>query len=515
MSISRRELLGMGTAAVIGAGMMRGAEQALENAPEQNPELVPAEGPAGKQGKLAAALADLGKYVFLAPTKFGGGSYAVDLSTGRTLAWIEYWNYGDTCPISHHLAAFPSPDPYKGFEFINSTQGGKNLFVFGLPTKVKDPGPGFNIYKVRYDGTQMVLVENVAETTGLGLGVHVTIAPEATSYGVADGQKDIAAIFDRESSKVIACFGFDWVPKAGNLKEAWTGGGTLKMFRMHPNEVTGKFDYEGLKGCKIDWEIVPGGELQIENGHTPGPAPEKVAGSDPWIFDPRGRWAIVGIRLAGVGIVCDRKNNYEPVVAVSGPKGSPELFQLKKTGDESWEIEFDQVLSPVHEAGFSPDGKWFLFMNTTRQNNVAVFDTRDPDPRKWKRTNFVEHPDWTGTYPNPFHLMFSPNGKKVYCAVWYQPNQPSHLAVIDVATWKVVKQIETVGKDLQTVCMTYDGKYLLGVFSGGQRYESGIFILDATTDEPYGYLPSPGGHHDCVIIPRNLEDLRNSRSTTV
>ena len=61
----------------------------------------------------------------------------------------------------------------------------------------------------------------------------------------------------------------------------------------------------------------------------------------------------------------------------------------------------------------------------------------------------------------------------------------------------------------------YDGKYILAVFSGGQQYESGIFILDATTDEPYGYLPSPGGHHDCVIVPRNLDDLKNSRSTTV
>jgi hypothetical protein len=111
--------------------------------------------------------------------------------------------------------------------------------------------------------------------------------------------------------------------------------------------------------------------------------------------------------------------------------------------------------------------------------------------------------------------MFSKDGKKVYCAVWYQPNQPSHLAIIDVKTWKVTKQIETVGKDLQTICMTYDGKYVLAVFSGGQRYESGVFVMDARTEEPYGYFPSPGGHHDCVIVPRNLDDLKNSRSTTV
>lgn len=508
MGFTRRELLELGSAAVVGAGMMRAAEKVFE-AP------APAATPAGKGGKLAEALAAIGKWVFLAPTKFGGGAYAMDLSTGKTLAWIEYWNYGDTNPISHHLAAFPSADPYNGFEFVNSTQGGKNLFVYGLPTPVKEPGPGFNIYRVKYDGTHMRLEENISETTGLGLGVHVTIAPEAESFGVADGQKDVAAIFDRHSSKVLACFGFNWEPKSSNLKEAWTGGGKMTMWRMHPDAASGKFDLRGTKGCKTDWEIVPGGELLIEDGKTPGAAPHNVAGSDPWIFDPRGRWAIVGIRLAGVGIVCDRQNNYEPVCAVSGPKGSPDIYRLKKTGNESWEIEFDRVLSPVHEAGFSPDGRWFLFMNTTRQNNVAVFDTSDPDPTKWKKITFVEHPDWKGTYPNPFHLMFSKDGKKVYCSVWYPPNQPSHLAVIDVATWKVKKQIETVGKDMQTICMTYDGKFVLAVFSGGQQYESGIFILDATTDEPYGYLPSPGGHHDCVIIPRNLDDLKNSRSTTV
>ena len=39
----------------------------------------------------------LGDYVFLSPTKLGGGAHAQDLLTGKTLAWIEYWNYGDPC----------------------------------------------------------------------------------------------------------------------------------------------------------------------------------------------------------------------------------------------------------------------------------------------------------------------------------------------------------------------------------------------------------------------------------
>ena len=147
----------------------------------------------------------LGKWIALLPTKLGGGTYALDLNTNRVLASIWYWTYGDYNPISHHLCAFPSADPYHSFEFVNSTQGGKNCLIYGINTRMETPEPGFNIYRVRYDGAQMELIENVSETTGLGLGVHVTINPkDAQSYFVTDGQKDIAACFDRTSSRVIA-----------------------------------------------------------------------------------------------------------------------------------------------------------------------------------------------------------------------------------------------------------------------------------------------------------------------
>lgn len=52
--------------------------------------------------KLKGEFKTLGDYVYLAPEKLGGGTHAVDFATGQTLAWIAYWNYGDSCPISHH-----------------------------------------------------------------------------------------------------------------------------------------------------------------------------------------------------------------------------------------------------------------------------------------------------------------------------------------------------------------------------------------------------------------------------
>jgi gentisate 1,2-dioxygenase len=75
--------------------------------------------------KLSEAYGALGRYIYVTPSKMAGGVHAVDMSTGKTLAWIAYWNYEDTCAISHHLSAFPAADPYEGFEFINTTQGGK------------------------------------------------------------------------------------------------------------------------------------------------------------------------------------------------------------------------------------------------------------------------------------------------------------------------------------------------------------------------------------------------------
>ena len=91
-----------------------------------------------------------GNWVLLMPTKLGGGTYAVNLNSGRCLAWISYWPYGDYNPISHHLCAFPSAEPGQSFEFINSTQGGKNSMIYGISTAIETPGEGFNIYRVRY-----------------------------------------------------------------------------------------------------------------------------------------------------------------------------------------------------------------------------------------------------------------------------------------------------------------------------------------------------------------------------
>ncbi|MCB4771566.1 hypothetical protein LGR54_23425 [Ancylobacter sp. Lp-2] len=458
----------------------------------------------------------LGKWIALLPTKLGGGCYALDLNTNRVLASIWYWNYGDFNPISHHLCAFPSADPYDGFEFVNSTQGGKTALIFGIPTNITDPAPGFNIYRVRYDGAQMQLMENVSEATGLGLGVHVTINPkDAQSYFVTDGQKDIAACFDRTTSQVKAALKFDWKANSSQLARAWQDGGVLKIYRIYPDAGTGKYDYLGTKGLKIDWEMVPMGELFVEEGTLPGSDPMGLSGADGTIWHPTGRWAATVVRLCGGIAILDAEKNFEPAAFLQFNSGSPEQYEVVRIDDDHWEVTFDKIHSPGHEIGFSPDGRFLCMMNNLRENNCGVFDSSDPDPRNWKKIAHVEDPLWRGKYPNPFHMVFSLDAKKLYLSVLHPSPAASGVMVVDTDTWTIRKEIQGIGPDLQTPAITYDGKFVLVPFSGFQRLSSGIAVIDTRTDELIGILPSSGGHHDCVIVPTELEHMKHTRSCTL
>ncbi len=458
----------------------------------------------------------LGNWVALLPTKMGGGTYAIDLNSNRVMASIWYWNYGDYSPISHHLCAFPSADPYHGFEFVNSTQGGKNSLIYGIPTNITEPAPGTNIYRVRYDGTQMQLIENVSESTGLGLGVHVTVNPkDAQSYFVTDGQKDIAACFDRTTSKVKAALKFDWTPNVPELRNAWIKGGTLTIKKIYPDKRTGLYDYKGTKGNKIDWEMVPMGELFVEEGSLPGDAPLSLTGADGTIWHPEGRWAATVVRLCGGICILDPEKNFEPAAFLQFNKDSQDQYPVEQIDKDTWQVVFDKIHSPGHEIGFSPDGKFLVMMNNLRENNCSVFSCRDPDPKNWRKVAHVEDPLWRGKYPNPFHMVFSMDSSKLYLSILHPSPAFSGIMVVDTKTWTIVKEIQGIGPDLQTPAITYDGKYVLTPFSGFQRQSSGIAVIDTSTDTLIGILPSNGGHHDCVIIPTKLEHMKHTRSCTL
>jgi hypothetical protein len=113
------------------------------------------------------------------------------------------------------------------------------------------------------------------------------------------------------------------------------------------------------------------------------------------------------LRLCSSALIVDRRT-WEPVTCLCLPKGSPGNLPVKQvaSGRDAWEVTFEDVKNPAHEAAFTPDGKFSTMMNNLRQNNMPIFDPSDTDPRQWKKVTFVEDPEWVGECPSPFHPLF-------------------------------------------------------------------------------------------------------------
>jgi thiocyanate desulfurase len=264
--------------------------------------------------------------------------------------------------------------------------------------------------------------------------------------------------------------------------------------------------------------MVPMAELLVERGQIPGDSPHTLTGLDNAVHDPRGRYSILTTRMCGGVIVIDRKNDFKPICYLYAPEDNKTSnFPVTQVSDnpDTWEIKLKTVGNPVHEAGFNPAGDHFVIMNNLRANNVAVFNVADADPTKWKRETFVRDDEWRGEYPSPFHLCFSRDGSKCFFSVLHPKPAKSDVVVVETKTWTVIKKFREVGVDCQTMHITYDGKYVLQIFSGFQRMESGVFVFRQDTLDPVGYMPNFGGHHDCVVVPNEVGELKWSRCCTV
>ena len=153
----------------------------------------------------------------------------------------------------------------------------------------------------------------------------------------------------------------------------------------------------------------------------------------------------------------------------------------------------------------------FCMMNNLRANNVAVFDVQDADPRKWSRK--------TSSRPGmgrrlPLAVPHRVLGRRDEVLLHRPRPKPmkSDIFVADTRTWKVIKKFKNVGVDLQTVAVSPCGKYVFAIFSGFQRLESGVFVFRQDTLEPLGYMPNFGGHHDCVLVPKDNQELSSAAS---
>jgi thiocyanate desulfurase len=270
------------------------------------------------------------------------------------------------------------------------------VLIYGIPSQIRehgmfDPlwGQGNQIYRVGFDGHQMNLLENIAEMTVIGLGVHTVIFPDASGFSVSDGQKDVVAFFNRvtgnQKTTVIEAFRFDWRGNEpdGVLEDNWFKGGTVLVSRLVKAPETGLYDYRGTKGNKLDWEMVPMGEYLAYTGQPPGDSVKTLTGADNCVHHPFHPLSLGTLRMFAVGIVIDR-TTMEPVACISSPDGTRrESIPVKKIADGIWDLKLDNVVTSGHECGFGPQGKWFTMTNNTRQNSMGVFDCSARDPRKW------------------------------------------------------------------------------------------------------------------------------------
>ena len=203
-------------------------------------------------------------------------------------------------------------------------------------------------------------------------------------------------------------FRADWQPRnSGSLERGWQDGGTLRVTRLVEPKETGKYELEGTKGNKINWEMVPMAELLVERGQIPGDSPATLTGLDAVVHHPNNRWSALILRMCAAALIVDR-TTWEPVTCLHMPKGSPDNLPVKKVGSapDVWEVVFEDVKNPAHEAGFSPDGSFFTMMNNLRQNNMPVFDTSDPDPRRWKKGDVRRGPGVGRRLPQPVPPLF-------------------------------------------------------------------------------------------------------------
>lgn len=84
--------------------------------------------------------------------------------------------------------------------------------------------------------------------------------------------------------------------------------------------------------------------------------------------------------------------------------------------------------------------------------------------------------------------------------------------IVDLQSFHIIKEIQGITQDMQSAVTTMDGKYLLIVTAGFQRFASGVFVLDIEKNEPLGFFPAPGGHHDLALVPTHVSDMKYTRA---
>ncbi|HUX64834.1 hypothetical protein [Sulfuricella sp.] len=437
--------------------------------------------------------------VILLPGKYSGNVSAFDLAVPESLAFFPYSLTGMEMAIPHHIAAMPSADPYKTFDFYQTFQPPASPYVNENSPEWRNRGD-FRMLKMRYHGegkqNHFSVVNDISATTGMALGVHVSIGvgENANKYvAFADGQKDMVLITTVDDNpKIVKAMRVDYDPVARQVN----------ISHVFPEASTGKFDFQGRKGMKTSHEAMLGEELM--------PADPTAVFVDAFTWHPTLPLGAILIRRLGCCAIVDTRT-WEVLALLSTAKGAPDNFPLTKQQGYTWTFSVPSVLTPLHEAGFLPSGEYFLACNNVLQNNIAVYRSTDPNPLKWKKEAFVEG---FGNKYLPLHMGNVPDSRWAFFTIWARKPNNGYICKVDPKTWQVVAKWDT-GPDPHTCDCTVDGKYMTTVYSGNQAGQTGLVVINCDTDKIEARLPSPAGHHDHVVVPKDWEGMKASRSTSV
>lgn len=84
--------------------------------------------------------------------------------------------------------------------------------------------------------------------------------------------------------------------------------------------------------------------------------------------------------------------------------------------------------------------------------------------------------------------------------------------VVNLQTMQIVKELQGVARDMQSIVTSMDGKFAYIITGGFQRFESSLLVFDMETLEVLGSLPAPGGHHDLALVPQTVDQMIYTRA---
>jgi hypothetical protein len=134
------------------------------------------------------------------------------------------------------------------------------------------------------------------------------------------------------------------------LATNWIKGGTLTVKRIYADSKTGKFDLLGTKGNKIDVELAPMAEGELEAGRIPGKDQLGTVAADGFVYHPNGKYGVEIVRMLGGGVIHDlQSEDFAPFMFFSFNKDTKDAVSFEQIDKDTWQVKVESVGSPGHE----------------------------------------------------------------------------------------------------------------------------------------------------------------------